>query len=145
MDQLSDAIINHALAGDDTSLDLSSFADEIGQPEGLLKMYTDDIVSGFQAQADNALKAHGVDLVEFYGFLQEEHPGKLREAIQTHYRTKNPGVWQSLIPLYRQSVMPSEEALKRAGIPVTKKGNDTMVTIHGTMMSLKAAVRAGFL
>jgi hypothetical protein len=129
----------------DGNLDLSAYAAEINQPEGLLKLYTDDIIQGYQTQADNALKAQGVDLEEFYGFLQEEHPQLLKETITKHYRTKDASVWKDLIPLYRRSVLPSEEALKRAGIPTQRLGNDTIVTLRGMTMSLKAAVEAGLL
>lgn len=108
-------------------------------------MYADDVIQGYQAQADSALTAHGVDLNEFYGFLQEEHPELLKETIQNHYRTKNPSVWKELIPLYRSSVLPSDEALARANIPVRKVGNDTIITLKGMTMTLKAAVKAGLL
>jgi hypothetical protein len=141
---LSESIIDHALTGDG-DLDLSSFAEEIGQPEGLLRLYTDDIVQGYQAQADNVLKSQQIDLEEFYGFLQEEHPELLRQTINKHYRTKDASVWKELIPMYRRSVLPSEEALKRAGIPTQKLGNDTIITYRGITMSLKAAVEAGLL
>jgi hypothetical protein len=44
--------------------------------------------------------------------------------------------------MYRRSVLSSEEALKRVGIPTFKMGKDT---IRGVTMSLKAAVEAGLL
>jgi hypothetical protein len=110
-----------------------------------LDAYTDDIIQGYQAQADNALSALGVDLEAFYEFLKDEHPQLLKETINKHYRSKNPSVWKELIPLYRRSVLPSEAALKRAGIPVHKMGNDTIITYKGMTMSLKAAVEAGLL
>jgi hypothetical protein len=47
--------------------------------------------------------------------------------------------------MYRRSVLPSEEALKRAGIPTTKMGKDTIITYRGMTLSLKAAVEAGLL
>jgi hypothetical protein len=91
------------------------------------------------------LTAQGVDLNEFYGFLQEEHPELLKETINKHYRSKDPSVWKELIPLYRSSVLPSNEALARAGIPVKQVGNDTIITYKGMTMSLKAAAKAGLL
>lgn len=47
--------------------------------------------------------------------------------------------------MYRRSVLPSEEVLKRAGIPTTKMGKDTIITYRGMTLSLKAAVEAGLL
>jgi hypothetical protein len=47
--------------------------------------------------------------------------------------------------MYRRSVLPSEEALKRVGIPTFKMGKDTIITYRGVTMSLKAAVEAGLL
>lgn len=110
-----------------------------------MRLYTSDIIQGYQQQADNTLSSLGVDLVEFYGFLQEEHPALLKETISQHYRSKDPSVWKELVPMYRRSVMPSEDALRRAGIPVKKAGNETIVTVKGMAMSLKAAVTAGLL
>jgi hypothetical protein len=110
-----------------------------------LQLYTNDIIQGYQLQADSALTAQGIDLEEFYGFLQEEHPDLLKESIQKHYRTKSPAVWKELIPLYRSSVLPSDEALARAGIPVRQVGKDKIITLKGMTMTLKAAVKAGLL
>jgi hypothetical protein len=144
MGSLADSIIDSAISGTG-DLDLSAYANEIGQREGLLKMYTNDVIQGYQAQADSALKAQGIDLEEFYGFLQEEHPDLLKETIQKHYRTKSPAVWKELIPLYRSSVLPSDEALARAKIPVRQVGNDKIITYKGMTMTLKAAAKAGLL
>lgn len=143
MGSLADSIINSAVT--DGHIDLAAYANEINQPEGLLQLYTNDIIQGYQAQADSALTAQGIDLNEFYGFLQEEHPALLKETINKHYRTKNPSVWKELIPLYRSSVLPSGEALARAGIPVRQVGNETIITYKGMTMTLKAAVKAGLL
>jgi hypothetical protein len=144
LEGLSDSIIDSAISGTG-DLDLSVYANEIGQPEGLLKMYADDVIQGYQAQADSALTAQGIDLEEFYGWLQEEHPDLLKETIQKHYRSKSPAVWKELIPLYRSSVLPSDEALARAGIPVRQVGKDKIITYKGMTMTLKAAVKAGLL
>lgn len=143
MGSLADSIINSAVT--DGHIDLAAYANEIGQPEGLLQLYTNDIIQGYQAQADSVLSAQGVDLNEFYEFLQEEHPELLKESIQKHYRSKDPSIWKELIPLYRSSVLPSEEALRRAGIPVRQVGNDKIITYKGMTMTLKAAVKAGLL
>ena len=131
--------------GNSVALNLSRYAQELGLPEEALNTNVDAVLRGFQTQADATLSKLGVDTESFYEFLREEHPDKLKQAIQHHYWTRNPSVWKSLVPLYRKSVMPTDEALIGAGYEVGKREGESVINIGGIQMTVKSAAKAGLI
>lgn len=153
VDQLLETAALHSMvneqvfdgAGNPLQLDLSAFAGMAGIDEGTLHSHVGSVLNGYQVAADKALRSLGVDTDNFYQFLKDEHPAKLKATMKEHYLTKDASIWKSLVPLYRTSVLPTEEALQRAGIPVGHRNGEAYVTLNGIEMTIKAAAVAGLL
>lgn len=151
LDVLIESAAKHALDtpfdddGNPVKLSLEGFTTASGLDESVLHGHLGSVLDGFQKAADDALKSLGVDTNNFYQFLKDEHPSKLKDVMREHYVTKNPGVWKKLVPLYRSSVLPSDEALNRAGIKVNKRDGEAYITLGGVQMTVKAAAKAGLI
>jgi hypothetical protein len=128
-----------------TPLSLEHFANEAGLPKEVLETSVSSVIDGFQRQADGLLKKEGINPDEFYGYLLEKHPEKVREAIKTHYQTKNPTVWKSLVHTYRTGVLPSDDTLARAGYLVEYHGKTRYINFKGVQMTVQAAANAGLI
>lgn len=151
VDQIMETAANHAVFqavdgdGKPIPLNLAAYAQMTGYSEQELNGHVGAVMDGYQAAADKALRSLGVDTDTFYQFLKDEHPGKLKEAMRHHYFTKDASVWKGLVPLYRSSVLPTDEALQRAGIAVHRRNGESYINYKGTQMTVKAAAKAGLL
>ncbi len=126
-------------------LNLDQFSNVSGIQSAELQGHASAVLSGFQTEADSALKSLGVDTENFYQFLKDEHPAKLQDAMRQHYFTKDPSVWKSLVPLYRTSVMPSDEVLTKAGLKVTRMNGQSYITLRGMQMTVQQAAKSGLI
>lgn len=99
----------------------------------------------WQEQADSAVKAAGADPAEFYAWAKEHRRDTLQNAINTHLVARSTKGYREMIDDYFNSTMPTEKALRAAGIPIRKNTGETLVKVKGHWMSLGSAVKAGLL
>jgi hypothetical protein len=149
LDNLIETAANHkimaAIDGNQTKLDLAGYSQLSNIQENELESHVITVLDGFQKAADNILKSLGVDHEGFYQFLREEHPDVLKQTMRSHYFTKNANVWKPLVSLYRTNVLPTDEALRKAGLTVGKNNGESHVVLNGVSMSVKSAAKAGLI
>lgn len=61
------------------------------------------------------------------------------------YLTKDPAVWEALVPLYRSNVLPTDAALARAGMKVTRRDGQSYITMKGMQMTVQQAAKSGLI
>jgi hypothetical protein len=99
----------------------------------------------WQEQADNAIKASGADPLEFFEWAKANRRDELQNAVNYHLFGRSTKAYRVLVNDYFDNTMPSEKALKAAGIPTKTAGGETMVKVKGSWMSLGSAVKAKLL
>lgn len=131
--------------GNPIGVDLKDFAAQAGMSEDQFKSTYEGVIDGFQEQADSVLSSNGVDPGEFYDWMQNSRSEELRLAMKQHFYTRNPSVWKSHVDQFRREVAPNDEALEAAGVSVTKRDGNSLITIQGMQMTVAAAARAGLI
>ena len=145
-------VIDSISKGEDiTSLasQLSQMAN-INQEDALVRM--SHVVSTFTVEAEHKLSRNfGLDKAgqqDLFNFAREDAKGRqmLNEAINKQVSSKSMSGWKALVDHYYNSVPPTNEALKKAGIPTkTGSNNETLIKMDGNWVNLKTAVNLGWI
>jgi hypothetical protein len=122
----------------------------MNQDDALVRM--NHVVSTYTVEAEHKLSTNfGLDKAgqqELYAFARENPKGQqlLNEAINKQVGGRSMSGWKALVDHYFNSVPPSNEALKKAGIPTkTGSNNETLIKMDGNWVNLKTAVNLGWI
>ena len=101
----------------------------------------------FQAQADAALTTRAGlaagDLPEFYAWAKANQKEALRDCMLKQIHGSDVSGYRALASKWQNTVAPSLDAFRGAGVPVRNQGGKSEVFLQGSWMSPGAAARAG--
>lgn len=105
------------------------------------------VLKAFTLQADNLAKDSGIDDPQAaWGWMAQNRPDEFSNARRQIAFGRSTAAIRSLLADYRQSVPPSEAALRKAGIPVrTSPDGTTTAYIKGQWTTPAAAAKAGLI
>jgi len=96
----------------------------------------------WRQHADATVKASGAVPDEFWEWAADNRRDEVQQAAIQHLFARNTKGYRALVDEYFDNTIPTVEALRKGGIPVTKQGHQTMVKLKGHWMSLESAVKA---
>lgn len=96
----------------------------------------------WQVQADMAVEKRGADPEEFYQWARTNRKNELQQAVNGHLFERSTKGYQEMVDDYFDNTIPTDEALRRHGIPTKTNGDTQMVKLKGHWMSLESAVKA---
>lgn len=99
----------------------------------------------FQAQADSAIKALGVDPFQLYEWARENQPEKLGRAVREQVSTRSLAGYRDLAQIFMTKVAPAQSQLTRNNFETKTENGESMVNIGGYWTTTKAAARAGLI
>lgn len=139
----------------DPSAMATKFAQAAGAPLEEAQARVDAVAAVYRAQTDRALRKQGIgaeDADAFFQWCRVHKAGAMQEAVSRQLHAHDVSKWAPLARQWMAQTVPSEAALKAAGVPTRKSahgatgvGSGTEVFIRGSWMSAGAAARAGLL
>jgi hypothetical protein len=141
---VQDATISALVNGDYSAL--PKLAEQAGMDAHAFTQHASLAAEAFADQAARYLDRMGVDGEDFAAWAQQVKPNEYREAVLKHIYGRSPSAYRALAQEFLSSMAPDGQALQQAGIKVYRnERGEEMVRVGGQLMSIAAAVKAGFL
>jgi hypothetical protein len=141
---VQDATISALVNGDFNAL--PKLAQQAGMDPQTFGQYATLAAEAFSDQAARYLDRMGIDGEDFASWAQQAKPNEYREAVLKHIYGRTPSAYRELAREFLSTMAPDGQALRQAGIKVVAGPNgEELVRVGGQLMSIAAAVKAGFL
>lgn len=146
---VSQRVLSAFVTGEFDAAALSDLCAHAGVEPSEMQAALGDIADAFEAQAQAAIAAAGVDpadIANAWGWMRSQRSAEMREALHRQVFTRDPSLYTKLAKGYLRSIAPSADSARRGGLEVRRAADGTeLVTIGGVEMPLASAARLGLL